>query len=610
MPLVRIVGARCLISRTGRQAARRGTTSHCFSSVAEDNLSNTAGAASTTGQSPKGSTNNKQTSSYSSFKPNPIPDFSYAKAAWSSKSTKELVVGGLSFSLCRVPFLVRHADALLRYSRRILGDTLTDFVLKQSLFGHFCAGEDERTIQPVIQRLEQAGIGSILDFAAENDGSQSNNTRKERARHSSNSSIASKPLEQVILTQAADNANNMEGNLHPKVRMYDYESETQCDDHVQTFLKCIQDVSNLQKDGFAAIKVTALGNPVLLERMSRAIVETQHLFARFDTNGDGLISKEEFERGYQICFRDDDVKMKEMIDQLQHDRKSNMIDYISWSMLLQPRDLPKLTAGCRDIGPLAMATPTEEEVILIERMFQRGQTLAEEAAKVGTRLLVDAEQARFQPAIDNHVLDLQRRYNSTDVSSFPVIYNTYQCYLVDSLQRLKMDVERSERFGYHFGAKLVRGAYMESERALATALGYPSPIHATIEDTHSTYNTAVEFLLRHAKTTDKQVELMVASHNQRSVEAAIAAMNEIGIDRKSPTISFAQLYGMMDHLTYNLGLHGYRVYKYVPYGPVKLVLPYLIRRANENSSVAGASALELQMIRNELSRRTFGRRST
>ena len=219
-----------------------------------------------------------------------------------------------------------------------------------------------------------------------------------------------------------------------------------------------------------------------------------------------------------------------------------------------------------------MASPTEEEVELIEKMYARGHALAKEAAACGTRLLIDAEQVRFQPAIDSLVLELQRTYNAKSVSDKPIIYNTYQCYLKDVPERLAVDVERSERFDYHFGAKLVRGAYMESERALAETLGRPSPIHDTIEDTHKCYNDSVDFLLEHSVKSDNQVEVMVASHNQGSIEKAIESMNRHGVDRKGPTISFGQLFGMSDNLTFNLGKHGYRAYKYVPYGEVKMVV--------------------------------------
>ena len=204
---------------------------------------------------------------------------------------------------------------------------------------------------------------------------------------------------------------------------------------------------------------------------------------------------------------------------------------------------------------------------------------------------------------DNLVLDLQQKWNAVDQSDYPIIYNTYQCYLKDARDRLENDVERSDRFDFHFGAKLVRGAYMESERELAALMGMASPIHDTIEDTHECYNSAVDYLLEKSTTATHKVELMVASHNQRSVELAIEAMNKHRIDRKDSTISFGQLYGMQDTLSFNLGKHGYRAYKYVPYGQVHEVMPYLLRRARENSAIVGGAAKELDMIKAELKRR-------
>jgi proline dehydrogenase len=249
---------------------------------------------------------------------------------------------------------------------------------------------------------------------------------------------------------------------------------------------------------------------------------------------------------------------------------------------------------------LSEACPTAEEIDLLEAMYNRGRTLGEAASKAGVRLLIDAEQVRYQPAIDNLVLELQRQFNVDDK---PIIYNTYQCYLRDSLERLRTDVNRSQRFNYHFGAKIVRGAYMESERELAEKAGLPDPIHPTIEDTHDCYNAAVDFLLRHSTQSDQKAEVMCATHNQTSIEKAIDAMNKYGVDRAGSTICFAQLYGMSDHLTYNLGKHNYSAFKYVPYGQVHEVMPYLLRRARENSSIVGGATRELNMIQQELTNR-------
>lgn len=276
--------------------------------------------------------------------------------------------------------------------------------------------------------------------------------------------------------------------------------------------------------------------------------------------------------------------------------------------MIKPKDIPQITQSCRDVGPLSLTTPSPDELAMMDRLYDRLHLVANEAAELGVRLLIDAEQCLYQPAIDNLVLDLQREYNDTSKVDYPVVYNTYQCYLKDSSQRLKQDVERSERLKHHFGAKMVRGAYMESERRLAERLGYPSPIHDTIEDTHASYDENIRYLLEKSKQTSNSIEIMVASHNQDSIQRAVAIMNELGIDRTGSTICFAQLYGMMDHVTYGLGRNQYRAFKYVPYGEVKLAIPYLIRRAKENSSVAGGASREIGLIQSELKRRIFGNR--
>mmetsp|Transcript_23811 Transcript_23811/g.36805 ORF Transcript_23811/g.36805 Transcript_23811/m.36805 type:complete len:601 (+) Transcript_23811:73-1875(+) len=525
----------------------------------------------------------------------PIPNFDDVQEAYGGKTTMELMRAYTVLRLCQIQPLVKHSDTLLRQSRRFLGAALTDAIMKNTLFNHFCGGETEEDLQPVIARLQANGIGGILDYAAEDDGSGD-------VEHQD-----APPKKTSIKTPSMSDKNNhvfSNNKYNQPARVYDYESENVCDEHVKIFKSCIQAVHNVSPDGFAALKVTALGNPLLLERMSSTIVEVKKLFAKFDTNNDGIISPQEFEKGYRFFFDDADTKISNLIDYLDSEYKGQ-VDYITWSKMLTPADIPQLTSRCKEQGSLALATPTKEELELLQSMHDRAHDLADLAFSCGTRLLIDAEQARFQPAIDNLVLELQAKYNATDKTNAPIIFDTYQCYLKDVPERLRADVERCERFSYHFGAKLVRGAYMESERDWAKQKGIPSPIHETIEDTHKTYDDSVEFLLRHAIKSDKKFSIMCATHNRESVERAITVMNELGIDRSENTVNFAQLYGMADNLTYNLGRHGYRSYKYLPYGKVSEVMPYLIRRAQENSAIMGNTAKELVQLRDEVKRRLY-----
>jgi proline dehydrogenase len=195
---------------------------------------------------------------------NPVPDFNDTQSAYKSKTTSELLRAAACFGLCKIPVLVSNSEMMLRASRSI-SPSVTDALLKVTLYGHFCAGENQVRIQPVIKMLDDFGVGNILDYAAENDESPT-------------------PSSAVAAI---------------KVREYDYESEAKCDQHVDTFIQCINDVAAGGKDGYAAIKVTALGNPKLLSRMSQAITEVKCLFEKFDGNRDGFVTREEFELSYE-----------------------------------------------------------------------------------------------------------------------------------------------------------------------------------------------------------------------------------------------------------------------------------------------------------------------
>ena len=286
-------------------------------------------------------------------------------------------------------------------------------------------------------------------------------------------------------------------------------------------------------------------------------------------------------------------------------KNTGMIDYISFAQMLTPYTLPTFTMKCKDIGPLALATPSKEEIFLMKKMSERLHTLAEVAAQCGTKLLIDAEHTKYQPAIDSLVLELQQKFNAKDKTDRPVVFNTYQCYLKDMPERIMTDLKRSERFSFHFAAKLVRGAYMVSERERAKKMNYNSPIHDTSEDTHRCYDDVIELLLRHRFQHGPGLEIMIATHNKQSIEKAVDLISQLGIDPSDGSVQFAQLYGMSDNLTFTLGKHGYKAYKYLPYGEVHEVMPYLVRRAQENGDVLGNAGTELELLQEELKTRLF-----
>jgi proline dehydrogenase len=448
--------------------------------------------------------------------------------------------------------------------------------MKHTFFKHFCAGENSTEMKPVIDELQANNIGPILDYAAENDDDG---------------------------TSASDDILSTQPPFNQPARIYDYKSEKECDRHVEIFKNCIRSVHDVSPQGFAALKVTALGNPALLERMSTMIVEVKRFFAILDKSKTGLVNRQDFLRCYYEHFYGDDQKaLDEMLDFLDPEN-NGMIDYISFAKLLTPYTLSSFTLKCKKIGPLAMATPSDDEIVLMKKISERLNSLAEEAAKCGTKLLIDAEHVKYQPAIDSFVSELQQKFNAKDITDRPVIFNTYQCYLKDMPERMVTDLQRSERFSFHFAAKLVRGAYMVHERERAKQMNIPSPIHNTIYDTHRCYDECVKILLEYSQKHGPGLELMIASHNQKSIEKAVHLMSELGIDSTDSTVHFAQLYGMADALTFPLGLHGYNAFKYLPYGDVQEVLPYLLRRAQENGDMLGNAASEVNLLWHELKKR-------
>jgi proline dehydrogenase len=238
---------------------------------------------------------------------------------------------------------------------------------------------------------------------------------------------------------------------------------------------------------------------------------------------------------------------------------------------------------------------TGEEEAEWDRGKKRVEEICYAAAESKTPIFIDAEESWIQKAIDDMANEMMKRINKDDV----IIFNTYQMYRHDRLAYLKHDVELAKAVGYKVGAKLVRGAYMEKERKRAGEKGYPSPIQPDKNASDHDYDAALEYCVKHAET----VSICAGSHNEKSSLKLIELMAENNIAPGDKRIYFAQLLGMSDHISYNLADAGYNVAKYVPYGPVKEVLPYLIRRAQENTSVKGQTGRELGLIIKERARR-------
>lgn len=242
---------------------------------------------------------------------------------------------------------------------------------------------------------------------------------------------------------------------------------------------------------------------------------------------------------------------------------------------------------------------TDADLQAFERVKQRVEAICKRAADLNVRIFIDAEESWIQKTIDDIAYTMMERFNKKT----PIVYNTYQMYCWATLPSLQQAIFEAQSKGYQLGAKLVRGAYMEKERARAKAKGYADPIQPSKQASDDDFNEAITFCLDHLDTA----AFCAGTHNEYSSLFLAEEMQKRQIAPQNQRIFFAQLLGMSDNISYNLAKAGYNVAKYVPYGPVASVMPYLLRRANENTSIAGQSSREFLLISREIDRRKNGK---
>ena len=230
-----------------------------------------------------------------------------------------------------------------------------------------------------------------------------------------------------------------------------------------------------------------------------------------------------------------------------------------------------------------------------KRVIHRINKICKKAHQYKIPIMIDAEESWIQDSIDSIVESMMKTFNKEQA----IVYNTIQMYRHDRLNYFKKIHEDSKEDGYFIGVKLVRGAYLEKENERAKKFGYPTPIQPNKEACNEDYNSALEYACKNIQG----ISICAGTHNEESSLFLTRLMKIYNIERNNPKIYFSQLLGMSDHISYNLANKGYNIVKYVPYGPVKEVLPYLIRRAEENRSIAGQTGRELNLIIQEIKRR-------
>ena len=227
--------------------------------------------------------------------------------------------------------------------------------------------------------------------------------------------------------------------------------------------------------------------------------------------------------------------------------------------------------------------------------FDRFDRICKKASEKNVKILIDAEESWIQDSIDSIALMMMKKYNKQKT----IVFNTVQMYRHDRLEYLKDLHNSSKQNDFEIGIKLVRGAYIEKENIRAKKINYKTPICESKKASDNNFNSGVKFII---SNLDK-FNLFCGTHNEESLYKIINMIDQMGIERSSDKIWVGQLFGMSDHITFNLANENYNVVKYLPYGPIKEVMPYLIRRAEENTSVKGQTSRELTLIKNEISRR-------
>nr|XP_056715495.1 proline dehydrogenase 1, mitochondrial [Euleptes europaea] len=539
--------------------------------------------------------------------PPPAVDFADTREAFRSKTSGELARGLVVLGLSSVDLLVERAQQVMTLSRKLLGQRLFEKLMKMTFYGQFVAGEDQRAIKPLIQHNLAYGVGSVLDYGVEEDLSSEEAEKKEL--DSCTSAFEKETGKQREKRYSVHRGFGDRRAGVTSARTYFYADEAKCDQRMDTFLQCIEASASSSENGFSAIKLTALGRPQFLLQFSEVLVKWQTFFHQMATE-QGMGGLAALETKLEV------KKLQEALAKLGVATKaesqhwftgeklceSGTVDLLDWNSLIDAQTkisklllIPNMKTG--QLEPL-LSSFTEEEEMQMKRLLQRMDVLAKKATELGVRLMVDAEQTYFQPAIRRLTLEMQRKFNQQRAA----IFNTYQCYLKGAYDHVTMDVALSRREGWHFGAKLVRGAYMTQERSRAAELGYEDPINPTYQKTSEMYHRCLDYILEEIKRRRK-ANVMVASHNEDTVKFAIHRMAELGIHPSENKICFGQLLGMCDQITFPLGQAGFPVYKYVPYGPVNEVLPYLTRRAQENRGFMKRAKQEQHLLLAELKRR-------
>jgi proline dehydrogenase len=530
-----------------------------------------------------------------------------SRDAHGKKQLREILLAVAVMQSMRVKYLSANSEKLIKTSEKIFGQFLTRAAVKHTFFRHFCGGEYTHELTATVARLAAQGIGSIFDYAAE-------------AEETSGEGITMRGM-----TAISKDSNVVYSTSPDKF-----------DETMTLNLLCIGHAKLMVHKvgrGFAAIKFSGLAEPMLLARVSALMLSLRQAWVGFfnetlppleecrvvvgfalnDRFGDSNVVRAGLQklvkqRGQPALSQEEEDAIMKLLDP----KNSGKVDYLHYISVVTSALLERTTVDAVTLEPFMKANPqlTEHERSMWKDLQHRVGIILAMAVELGVKVTIDAEQSYFQMAIDYVTRCHQAKYNQKEA----VIYNTYQCYLTYTPQRLKNDLARAQDEGWVWAGKMVRGAYMQAEGETADKNNYACPVwrgktpEEGLQLTHACYNDAANHILDLVNAhPDSKLGVLFGTHNPNSVK--LIADRVADLKPNNASISCAQLLGMADHLTVALARADVSVFKYVPYGPVKETILYLGRRAKENNDVlSGARPEEYSLLIEELWRRLRGGR--
>lgn len=445
---------------------------------------------------------------------------------YQKKSTMQLLNSYMVFQLCKINPLVSSTPFLIESSHKLGVSKPFYSLIKATFFRHFCGGENLKEVIPTVDMFKASNIGSILDLAMEAD-------------------LDGKPLSG---TDAENFAASIAAMMNESI-----------------------DIASTRPGNFIALKVTAFVPPGILQRWTTSLRHLKDIFGKEFHNE--KISLPDLDRLSKYFPGLNEKSRLEIFHLADYDRDGyiDLLDLSTAITLFNPKFAKILVLDGKSNEFI-----TSDDLQTAQLVLRQLEKVCDYARSKNVAIMIDAEQTYFQLAIDDIALRLCQKYNvslkHTDKSGMKhaTIFNTYQLYLKDAYDRLVSDTLLAKRLGYSFGVKIVRGAYMVSERERAKKSSYPSPINDTIEDTHKSFNKACEFLIESvAESTSKNGDIqplrfVVASHNKDSINYVYKLLDmHPKINTSDGTVSFAQLMGMQDQTTYGLASKGVKAYKVI-----------------------------------------------